>query len=132
MAEPALKIENAEDLGKLGGVVCGALTAGDVNTALLCYEPGATVVLDSGERAVGRDEIGKAFVEFTTNSPTFTYLKAEILESGDLALIRHSWNFNGLDPDGNHIKEDFTGTGIARRQPSGEWLIVIDSPYNAE
>jgi ketosteroid isomerase-like protein len=116
----------------LGGIVCGALTAGDVNAALQCYESGATVVFEGGERASGRDEIGKTFVELTETNPTITYLSAEILECGDIALIRHSWNFKGLNADGKQVDENHEGTGVARLQSSGEWLIVIDSPYNAD
>lgn len=132
MAEPAPKLERTDNLDKLGTVVCGALSAADLTAVLKCYEPGATVVLDTGERMTGRDAIAKALADLTAQSPTVTYKNAQILESGDLALIRHSWNFKGNGPDGNPVDENFVGTGVARRQENGEWLIAIDSPYNAD
>jgi ketosteroid isomerase-like protein len=132
MAEPAPKIESSDALGKIGNIVCDALTAGDLNTLLQCYESGATVMFDTGEPAVGRDAIGKALADLTTTSPTITYKNAEILESDDLALTRHTWTFKGNDPNGNPADETFAGTGVARRQPNGDWLIAIDSPYNAD
>jgi ketosteroid isomerase-like protein len=132
MAEPAPKIETSEALGKMGTIVCEALTAGDLGTVLKCYESGATVVLGTGEQVTGRDAIAKALADLTVASPTITYKNADILESGDLALIRHTWAFKGNDPDGNPVDETFTGTGVARRQQNGDWLIAIDSPYNAD
>jgi|APSaa5957512535_1039671.scaffolds.fasta_scaffold121257_2 ketosteroid isomerase-like protein len=132
MAEAAPKIETSAGLSTMGNIICGALTAGDINTALKCYETGATVVFDTGEQVTGRDDIGKAFLELSEQNPTITYLNAEILESGDLALIRHSWNLKGIDAEGNPVDDNFVGTGVARRQENGEWLIAIDSPYNAD
>ena len=132
MAEPAQKIENIEDLGKIGTIICEALTAGDVNAALKCYEPNATVVFTEGEIATGRDAIGKALVALTVNSPKLTYLSSEILEVGDLALIRHSWNLNGKNAEGVTVDENFEGKGVARQQANCEWLVAIDSPYNAD
>ena len=134
MAEPAQAIETSitDELTALGTRVCEALTAGDINAALACYVSDAVVVNEDGERLLGRDPIGKFMTELTALNPTFTYREANAISNGDLALVRHSWSFKGLDQEGNPVEETRSGTGVAQRQENGARQILIDTPYNAD
>ena len=89
--------------------------AGDVEGLVALYEPDA--VISDGERevAIGLNQIREFFVEYLSHRPHFEpSVQAEALHSGDVALTS-SRTSNG----------DITAE-IARRQPDGSWLWVVD------
>jgi ketosteroid isomerase-like protein len=46
------------------------------------------------------------------------------IEMGDLALMSNEWHFTSDDVELSGITAE-----VARRQPNGTWLYVIDNPY---
>ena len=89
--------------------------AGDVEGLVALYEPDATIADGKKVLAVGRSQIRELFIKFLANHPRFDpSMQAEALCSGDIALTS-SQTSNG----------DITAE-IARRQPDGSWLWVID------
>ncbi|MFC4497128.1 YybH family protein [Streptomyces ovatisporus] len=103
-----------EDLGRL---VVERLNAGDVEGLVSLYEPGAVLALPGGGQAAGRAEIRRAYEQLLADRPQFTPGEQQpVLRSGDLALTAV------LLPDGGATVE------VARRQPDGTWLWVIDQP----
>lgn len=90
--------------------------AGDVEGLVALYEPNAILLSDSGQKASGTDEIRQLLVGYLSHQlPLAPSLQAPALQSGDIALTssRHS---NGE-----------TSVEIARRQPDGSWLWVVDN-----
>ena len=89
--------------------------AGDVEGLVALYEPNAIVAYDDGRVATGHSQIREFFVRFLTNRPQLDpSLQASALCSGDLALTSSRLS-NG----------DITAE-VARRQPDGYWLWVVD------
>jgi len=89
--------------------------AGDLDGLLALYEPGAVVSDGEGRVAVGLSQIRELFVSFLAERPRLDpSIQAEPLCSGDLALTSSRLS-NG----------DVTAE-IARRQPDGSWLWVVD------
>ena len=89
--------------------------AGDVEGLVALYEPTAIVAYGDGETAVGLNEIRDFFVNFLADRPQFDPSdQAPALCSGDLALTSSRLS-NG----------DITAE-VARRQPDGSWLWVVD------
>jgi ketosteroid isomerase-like protein len=89
--------------------------AGDVQGLVALYEPDAIVSDGEGEVAIGLDQIREFLVKFLANRSRFEpSVQAEALCSGNLALTS-SRTSNG----------DITAE-IARRQPDGSWLWVVD------
>ena len=89
--------------------------AGDVEGLLALYEPNAIVAYGDGEVAIGLNQIREFFVKFLANRPQLDpSIQATALSSGDLALTSSRLS-NG----------DITAE-IARRQPDGSWLWVVD------
>jgi ketosteroid isomerase-like protein len=89
--------------------------AGDVEGLVALYEPKAIVAYDDGGVAIGQNEIREFFVRFLANRPQLNpSIQAAALCSGDLALTS-SRLCNG----------DITAE-VARRQPDGSWLWVVD------
>ena len=89
--------------------------AGDVEGLVALYEPNAIVAFGDGEVAIGPDQIRESLVKFLANRPHLEpSIQATALCSEDLALTSSRLS-NG----------DITAE-VARRQPDGTWLWVID------
>ena len=89
--------------------------AGDVEGLVALYESNATLACGDGEVVVGLEQIRAFFVKFLASRPQLTAsVQAPPLCSGDLALTSSRLG-NG----------DVTAE-IARRQPDGNWLWVVD------
>ena len=88
---------------------------GDVEGLVVLYEPNALVAYDDGKVTIGLNQIREFFVRFLANRPQLdASIQAPALCSGDLAITSSRLS-NG----------DITAE-IARRQPDGNWLWVVD------
>ncbi|MDX1554576.1 MAG: nuclear transport factor 2 family protein [Xanthomonadales bacterium] len=89
--------------------------AGDIEGLLALYEPNAVVANGTGQIAAGHEEIRAFLSEFLAARPRLPLSdQAPAIHCGDLALTSSRLE-NG----------DFTAE-IARRQPDGRWLWVVD------
>ena len=89
--------------------------AGDAEGLVALYESNAIVAYGDGEVAIGLNQIREFFVKFLVNRPQLdSSIQAAALCSGDLALTSSRLS-NG----------DITAE-VARRQPDGNWLWVVD------
>ena len=89
--------------------------AGDVEGLVALYEPNAVVSFGDGKVAKGLNQIREFFIEYVANKPQLDPSnQSPALCGGDLALTS-SRTSNG----------DITAE-IARRQPDGSWLWVVD------
>lgn len=89
--------------------------AGDVDGLVALYEPDAVIDGGNGEVVTGREQIRKFFVRFLADRPRFgSSMQAPALRATDLALTSSRVS-NG----------DITAE-VARRQPDGTWLWVVD------
>lgn len=94
---------------------------GDLEGLVALYEPNATIADGEREIAIGKNQIREFFAGLLANHPRYdSSVQAEALCSGDLALTS-SRTGNG----------DITAE-IARRQPDGSWLWVVDQFTLAE
>lgn len=88
---------------------------GDVEGLLALYEPNAVVSYSDGTVAIGLDQIRKLFVRFLENRPEFDPSKQAVALCGkDLALTSSRLSNGDLTAE------------VARRQPDGSWLWVVD------
>ena len=89
--------------------------AGDIEGLLALYEPNAVLADGAGEVAVGLQQIREFFVGFLEGRPRLEPSnQAPALCSGDLAMTSSRLG-NGAIP-----------AELARRQPDGHWLWVVD------
>ena len=109
-----------------------AINAGDVDSAVRCYEPGAALLSERGTTVTGTDAIREVLSGFLAIKPRMTIEVPLVIESGDTALLHSKWTTVGTDADGNRV--DFAGqaTEVVRRQADGSWLFVIDNPYGVQ
>ena len=89
--------------------------AGDIDGLVALYERDATLDCGDGEVKVGLDQIRTFFIKFLASGPKLApSVQAPALRSGDLALTSSRLASGGITAE------------IARRQPGGNWLWVVD------
>ena len=108
-----------------------AVNAGDIDSAVGCYEPGAALVYPQGTTVTGTEAIREALLGFMDTKPKITIEVPLVIKSGDTALVHSKWTSVGTDAEGNQV--DFAGqaTEVMRRQTDETWLFVIDNPFGA-
>lgn len=107
-----------------------ALSRGDLDGALSMYEPDAVYVDGSGESR-GHAEIRAALAELIALDPTLDCYEIDVVENGDIAVLRADWIFSGTNADGERFENRGRSIEIVRRQPDGSWRFVIDLPSGA-
>ena len=106
-----------------------AFAAGDLDGLLSLYEPHAVFAPRPGPAVSGQVAIREALAGFFQLNAQLTLRVERVLQSGELALLISHWTLNGTDPNGNKVEQCGTTSDVARRQPDGTWLLVIDNPY---
>ena len=89
--------------------------AGDVEGVVALYEADAAFAFAPGQVAVGREAIRRVYAELFKRPPVFTGVIQPTIRNGDIAVT-------STTRAGNATVE------VARRQPDGTWLWVIDQP----
>lgn len=102
---------------------------GNLDGILRTYEPGAVVLGQPGAPAAGTPALRALFEGFLALKPTFTFLDHDVIQAGDIALHFNTWRMTGSAPDGTPVEQGGLSVVVLRRQPTGEWLMVIDDPY---
>ncbi len=107
-------VYDPQDLARL---LVARANAGDVEGMVALYEPDAVLAIGSGRVASGRDAIRRFYTEFLATGIRFNAGNQRLaLVSGDLALTS-TVLLNGV-----------VTAEVARKQPDGTWLWVIDQP----
>ena len=103
-----------EDLSRM---VVERLNAGDVEGLAALYEPHATLALPGGRTATGTDQIRAAYQRLLADRPRFEPgEQLPTLRSGELAMTS------------TRLTNGAVTAEVARRQPDGTWLWVLDQP----
>ncbi|MFG3254964.1 YybH family protein [Streptomyces sp. NPDC048172] len=103
-----------EDLSRF---VLERLNTGDVDGLVALYEPEAVLALPDGQVATGSGEIRQAYEQIVAARPVFSPGEQQpTLRTDDLALTSTRLPGGG------------TTVEVARRQPDGTWLWVLDHP----
>lgn len=91
--------------------------AGDVDGLVALYEPDAVLAFPPGTLATGHAEIREVYERFVAAAPVLSPGRQHpALVSGDLALTACTLTTGEMTVE------------IARRQPDGSWLWVLDQP----
>ena len=101
-----------------------AFAAGDVDTIMSTYAPGAVVVGEPGKPVTGDADLRAMFAAFIQSGVAFTYGTHEVVIAGDTALHLMKWSAPG--PDGKAMNA--LSVAVLRRQSDGNWRMVIDHP----
>jgi len=103
-----------EDLGRF---FIDRANAGDVAGLVALYEAEAVLAFPPGQVTTGSQAIRQVYERLLAGKPTFTAGEIQpALRNGDLALTSTRLAGGGATVE------------VARRQPDGTWLWVIDQP----
>ena len=115
MTDQTTKAMHPEDLARL---FVERANAGDAEGLAALYEPDAVLAFPPGQETVGRAAIRKVMEQMLAHAPRFTVAEPlPTLIHGDIALTAT----RPADDTGGRVQ-------VARRQPDGSWLRIIDRP----
>jgi uncharacterized protein (TIGR02246 family) len=106
-----------------------AFNAGDIDQLMRLYEPDAVLVPQPGSVANGSQQVREALEGYLALGGRITLDTKLVLTVGDLAYLSNAWSLHGTGPDGGPLTLGATTAEVARRQPDGTWLYVIDNAW---
>lgn len=108
-----------------------AINRGELERALMTYEPGAVLLVQPDKIVRGSDQLRQAVAGFIALKPILETETQEVVEAGDVALYVGRWSLRGTDPAGQPVAMEGESSDILRRQEDGRWLIALDNPWGA-
>lgn len=102
---------------ELSEFILALLNAGDVDGIVALYEPTAVLARSDGTFARGTEQIRAFYAPLLMSRPTFAPGQPrQTIVNGDLALTS------------TRLATGQITVELARRQPDGTWLWIMDSP----
>jgi ketosteroid isomerase-like protein len=119
---------SAKSPGQLSQLYCRSFNARDLTGIVALYEEDALLIRPNHEIR-GLAAIEAAFRETlaTTTIKALTLIRATERQQGDLCLVISTWTAERGGAIGETTSEPTT-LEVSRRQPNGDWKIVIDDP----
>lgn len=105
-------------------VMTTAFSKGDIDTVMSTYAPEAVVVGEPGKPVTGDSALRTMFASYVEAGVAFTYGAHEVVIAGDTAL--HLMKWTAPQPAGGEVSA--LSVAVLRRQPGGDWKMVIDHP----
>ena len=96
----------------------------DLDGLMALYAPDATLVLMDGSTVTGTAAIREQYAGFLEMKGRMTVRSRYAIEAGDLAILSNEWTYTAGDQTMSAVTAE-----VARRQPEGGWLYVIDHPF---
>jgi len=109
-----------------------AFNAGDIEAMMKLYESAASLTPQPGQVVSGTKALREALSGFVARKPRMTLEARTLAEAGGIALTTSKWVLEGTGPDGKPMKAEGQSAEVARRQPDGTWLFVIDNPHGLQ
>ena len=110
--EAAERALQPEDLDRL---FLERANAGDVDGVVDLYEPGAVLAFPPGRLATGLQAIREVYTDLLASRPRLTGEIRPAVRNGDIAIT-------------STVRAGNATVEVARRQPDGTWLWLIDQP----
>ena len=120
----------ATDPNQIHGLFEEAFNAGDIEALMALYEPDAALIPQPGVVVEGTAAIRDSLRWFLERGGRIALDTKLVLRVGDLAYLANTWSLTGgTMPDGSPAALGATTAEVARRQPDGTWLYVIDNAW---
>jgi len=116
---------------ELQSLFVNAFNSGDLDALLALYEPNAALATQSGVTQVGTEKLGDSFRTVIGMKGKMAIDTTYAVETDGIALLRGSWSMESMTPVGKAVTMKGHSIEVARRQPDGSWLFVIDHPFGA-
>jgi uncharacterized protein (TIGR02246 family) len=116
---------------QMHGLFEQAFNAGDLEALMALYEPDAALVPQPGVVAEGTAAIRDSLQWFLDRRGQITLETKLVVRVGDVAYLANRWSLTGgTMPDGSPAELGAATAEVARRQPDGTWLYVIDNAWD--
>jgi uncharacterized protein (TIGR02246 family) len=96
----------------------------DLDALVALYAPDATMMLLDGSTVTGTEAIREQYASLLEMKAHITVRSRFATEAGDLALLSNEWTLTVGDASMSAVTAE-----VARREPDGSWLYVVDHPY---
>ncbi|MGE0485241.1 MAG: SgcJ/EcaC family oxidoreductase [Gammaproteobacteria bacterium] len=106
--------------------------ARDLDGLLELYEDEATLVGADGQVASGKSHLREFFTQLLALDVELELVTRYAARCGDIALLSNAWRLTGNDADGRPLERRGQTTEVARRQPNGRWLLIVDHPWGGQ
>jgi uncharacterized protein (TIGR02246 family) len=107
-------------------VLLEAMNAGDVEAVASVYQADGVVGNGRDDTLVGRDAIRSMVSGFLAQRPRFALRSTDVVQSGDVALVRTQWTIAMIDGGGKRMEFSVAPTLVVQRHPQDGWRIAID------
>jgi uncharacterized protein (TIGR02246 family) len=116
---------------QIHGLFEQAFNAGDLEALMALYEPDAALVPQPDVVAKGTAAIRDSLQWFLDRRGQITLETKLVVRVGDVAYLANRWSLTGgTMPDGSPAELGAATAEVARRQPDGTWLYVIDNAWD--
>lgn len=96
----------------------------DIDALVALYAEDATMLLPDGSTVTGLPAIREGWSGFLAAGGQLTLRTRYAIPAGELAVLSNEWIW---DVDGQRLSS--VTAEVARRQPDGGWLYVVDHPF---
>jgi uncharacterized protein (TIGR02246 family) len=111
-------------LADIHPAVEAGINSQDLEGLMALYAPDATLMLPDGSTVTGTAAIREQFAGLLEMKAHITMRSRFATEAGDLALLSNEWTLTVGDESMSAVSAE-----VARREPDGSWLYVVDHPY---
>ena len=98
----------------------------DLDGLMALYAPDAAMFRADGSLATGLDAIRQELSGVLGTNGQMSMRSRYVYEAGDLAMLSCEWTLTAGDQTMSAVSAE-----VARRQPDGGWLYVVDHPFAA-
>ena len=108
------------------------LNNGDLEAVVALYETEARFVARSGETVIGRDEIRRVLAGMIGAKTRLHSRVSKAVTVGDIALLYTNFEGTTLDGSGKTVAVHHKAIEVLRRQPDGDWKLIVGDPNGRE
>jgi len=108
------------------------LNTGDLEAVVALYEPEARFVAQSGETVIGREEIRKVLAGMIGAKTRLHSRVVKAVSVDDIALLFTDFEGTTLDGSGKTVAIHYKAIEVLRRQPDGDWKLIVGDPNGRE
>jgi uncharacterized protein (TIGR02246 family) len=113
-------------------LVSAALSDGDLDAALVHYEPDAVTSPVGGRAVRGRAELRQLLAAAAAARLLYTVDVERVLEAGDVALVHGTWRSAGSGEDGTAQRRSGAYWSVVRRSAQNTWRIAAEAIVRQE
>lgn len=128
-AESRTMNQDQQDVLTAIQTMTGNFQANDIAGVMASYEAQATVVFEPGSPVSDPALLEHMFAGMAAVNPVFDYAGHEVIVNGDIAMHIAPWSMTGTAPDGQKLAQSGLSIAVLRRQPDGQWKMLIDNPH---